>query len=63
MTTRHYDALKAVEKRPEITAEDTLKTIKELRDRVNDQGSENPDWANRVAFHLDRASDVLEFER
>lgn len=42
------------------TPEQVLAAIKTLRSWVNDQGTEI--WVNQVCFHLDAASDVLEFK-
>lgn len=44
--------------------QEALAAIKELRDRINQHpmpADGSGDWVNRVLWHLDAASDVIEF--
>jgi hypothetical protein len=55
-----------------VTKQEALAAIKKLRTQINDTGEDafhNPDipasdtWVNQVVFHLDAASDVIEFPK
>lgn len=43
-----------------MSKDSALRLIKALRDAINDTTSDDG-WANEVCYHLDHASDVIEF--
>jgi len=48
-----------------MTKQNALKAIKILRDQINDvpdpTNEDGGPWVNDVCFHLDAASDIIEF--
>lgn len=48
----------------EMTKDQALAEIKTLRDKINDVPDPTEgNWRNEVCFHLDAASDVIEFPK
>lgn len=48
-----------------MTKEQAMREIKTLRDRINNEAEETDvaPWSNDVCYHLDLASDVIEFPK
>ncbi len=49
-----------------MTKQDTLKAIKQLRDRINNEADTTAEaemWENEVLEALDRAADLIEFPK